>query len=94
MKLLKAADMFAQYPAFKFSTSKPRIESNLGLFFTFVILIILFWYTFTEFDTMFSNTQKSYISSTYALDLESLGEVRIDDYPDSFMFVMSLKSKS
>ena len=41
---------------------------------------------------MFSNTRKTYISSNYALDLEELGEVKVDDYHGSFLFVMSVKS--
>lgn len=41
---------------------------------------------------MFSNTRKTYTSSNYALDLANLGEVNINDYHGSFLFVMSVKS--
>ena len=54
--------------------------------------MIICWYSVVEFEIMFDNTHKSYISSNYVLDLEQLGEVKVDDYHGSFLFAMSIKS--
>ena len=93
-KSLKGLDMFAESPTLQFTASNPKLESKVGIFCTFLVVGIMMWYSSSEINIMLKNTRTTYISSNYAMDLESLGDIKVNEYHNSFMFVFSIQPPS
>ena len=60
--------------------------------FSMLSILILLAFSYVEFDKMLTREKKEYSSGSYSYNLESLGEISMSKFNDTFDFIIGVQN--